>query len=131
MVLLAAAICSAPPALVPELTQAAASELDELRAACDAAVADLLRCNASRLVVVAAGTSTRTYSAAAPAGWHRLGVARAVPPLDLAVSTGEPLPLALTVGRWLLGAPLVLVSGALLLLLNRRRIRRWRADGKP
>lgn len=102
MVLLAAAICSAPPALVPELTQAAASELDELRAACDAAVADLLRCNASRLVVVAAGTSTRTFAADAPAGWHCLGVDLNVPSLGHVVSRGERLPLALTVGRWLL-----------------------------
>lgn len=100
--LLAAAICSAPPTLVPELTQAAAAELDELRAACDAAVADLLRCRASRLVVVAAGRSTRTFAADAPAGWHRLGVDIDVPPLGRVVSRGERLPLALTVGRWLL-----------------------------
>ena len=100
--LVAAAICPAAPALVPELTQGAFAELDDLRAACDGVVADLLDCNASRLVVVAAGTSTRTFAADAPAGWRRLGVARDVSPLDRAVSTGEPLPLALTVGRWLL-----------------------------
>ena len=100
--LLAAAICSAPPALVPELTQGAAAELDELRAACAAAVADLLRCRASRLVVLAAGTSTRSFAATAPAGFHRLGVDLDVPPLGHVVSRGERLPLSLTVGRWLL-----------------------------
>ena len=87
---------------MPELTQGAFAELDDVRAACDAAVTDLLRCNASRLVVVAAGTLTRTFAVDAPAGWHRLGVPRDVPPLGHAVSTGEPLPLALTLGRWLL-----------------------------
>ena len=101
--LVAAAICPAAPALVPELTRGACAELDDIRAACDVVVSDLLRCNASRLVVVAAGTSTRAFAAAAPAGWHRLGVPRSIPPLGPAVSTGEPLPLALTVGRWLLG----------------------------
>ena len=49
--LVAAAVCPHPPLLVPEVAGAAAPELDDLRAACDVAVARLLAAGLTDLVV--------------------------------------------------------------------------------
>ena len=54
MPLIGAAICPHPPLIVPELAAGAAAELDELRAACDQAVARLLPTEPDIICVVGA-----------------------------------------------------------------------------
>jgi len=105
-VIVAAALCPAPPVLVPAVSRGAAAELDALRAACDAALAEVLGVDADRLVVVAAGP-TGVHAATAAAGLGTVGVGFDVAPLPgsalgAVADRGAPLPLALTVGRWLL-----------------------------
>ncbi|TDC78819.1 hypothetical protein E1193_20045 [Micromonospora sp. KC606] len=103
MPLVAAAVCPHPPLIVPELAGAAAPELDGLRAACDAAIADLMDSGAHRIVVVGDGPESRTYHSPYRGSLARWGV-------DIEVSFGAgrpgyrpaPLPLSLTVGAWLL-----------------------------
>ncbi|GAA2381277.1 class III extradiol dioxygenase subunit B-like domain-containing protein [Dactylosporangium salmoneum] len=96
MSLVAAAVCPHPPLLVPEVAAGAAGELDDLRAACRAAVAHLANASVDSLIVV--GSDTRTVRRAAPFGgtlspWG----------IDLPVGdpSGEPLPLSLLIGAWL------------------------------
>jgi hypothetical protein len=94
--LVAAAVCPHPPLLVPELAAGAAVELDELRAACQAAVARVSAAAVDALVVV--GVDTTTVRRGAPYGgtFSAWGV-------DLAVGEpgGEPLPLSLLMAAWL------------------------------
>lgn len=59
--LVAAAVCPHPPLVVPEIAGSAAPELDDLRAACDAAVDRLWRSGARHLLIVGADRSTREY----------------------------------------------------------------------
>ena len=99
--LVAAALCPAPPVLVPAVSRAAAAELDDVRAACGLAVAELLRHEHARLLVVASGP-TRTFGTQAAADLSSVGVPLDVPPLTGPADDGPPLPLALAVGRWLL-----------------------------
>ncbi|GAA2714324.1 hypothetical protein ACFY2R_10735 [Micromonospora olivasterospora] len=113
MPLVAAAVCPHPPLIVPELAGAAAAELDELRAACDAAIARLHASGARRIVVV--GTGERTADLDLPyrgtfAPWGLPLEVRLGRHPDDVVGTDE-LPLSLLVGAWLLrrvrpGAPL-------------------------
>lgn len=84
--LTAAAVCPHPPLLVPELAAGAAAELDDLRAACAAAVDTLAPYDV--LYVVGADIGVRATSFA-PWG---VGV-----PVDVP----EPLPLAVLAGAWL------------------------------
>jgi hypothetical protein len=76
----------------------AAPELDALRAACDRAVGRLA--GADVLIVVGGGTQTRSYGPDAYASLKPYGLGWTSPrdPGDGA----EPLPLSLTIGRWLL-----------------------------
>jgi hypothetical protein len=53
--LVAAAICPNPPLILPELAAGAATELDDLRAACDTAIARLWTAGPDLVTVVAAG----------------------------------------------------------------------------
>jgi hypothetical protein len=119
--LVAAAVCPHPPLLVPEATgagtgtvgggsagtgaqagtgagdaESGAGEIVRLRAACDAAVADVLASRPDLLVVVGGGPRTADYPAQAAGGLRAYGV-------PFSVGRGEPvLPLSLTIGRWLL-----------------------------
>jgi hypothetical protein len=93
--LVAAAVCPHPPMLVPEVAAGAASELDDLRAACRAAVAHLNRAD----VIVVVGADVTTIRREPPFGgtlapW---GIDRRV-----GSPTAEPLPLSLLIGAWLL-----------------------------
>ena len=91
MPVIAAAVCPHPPLLVPEVASGAAPELDDLRAACLAAIEHLS--TAELLLVVGAGPSKR-YDGSA--GWS-FG-----PYGSPGVRAGEPvLPLSLAVGAWL------------------------------
>jgi hypothetical protein len=102
--LVAAAVCPHPPLIVPELAGAAAPELDDLRAACDAAVARLYASGARSIVVVGGGDRTADLDfpyrgSFAPWGLPlevRLGR------LPSGVVGTDGLPLSLLVGAWLL-----------------------------
>lgn len=96
MPVVTAAVCPHPPLLVPAVASGAASELDDLRAACLAAIGQLA--GADRLVVI--GSSDRTgieYDATAGGSFGPYGAPAA------RVGSGAPvLPLSLTMGTWLL-----------------------------
>ena len=102
--LVAAAVCPHPPLIVPELAGAAAPELDDLRAACDVAIARLYASGADSIVVM--GGDTRSADLDFPfrgtfAPWGlplevRLGH------LPDGRSGTDELPLSLLVGAWLL-----------------------------
>ncbi|MEU8261148.1 class III extradiol dioxygenase subunit B-like domain-containing protein [Micromonospora sp. NPDC048999] len=104
MPLVAAAVCPHPPLIVPELAGAAAGELDDLRAACDVAVARLYASGARRIVVVGAGDRTADLDFPYRGSFAPWGL-----PLEVrlgrlpsgAVGT-DGLPLSLLVGAWLL-----------------------------
>lgn len=102
MSLVAAAVCPHPPLIVPEVAGAAAPELDELRDACDAAVARLLAAEPATVVIVGAGAKRRSFGPGVRDSFARYGQ-------PLPVRLGDPrptgprrLPLSLLVGGWLL-----------------------------
>jgi hypothetical protein len=114
-VLVAAAVCPHPPALVPDVAAGAAPELDDLRAACDRAVESLVAAEPQLLVVVGGGQATRPHPSGSVGSFRPYGVDVTVvlgrDPID---DVGEPeLPLSLSVGAWLLGRarPTGTVSG--------------------
>ena len=100
------------PLLVPAVGVGASHELDHLRAGCMAALAEVLSPATQRVVVVGAGAKNRLYTEGS--GTLRgFGVDLDVdlsfalnvpgePPLPQAPGGGERLPLALTLGTWLL-----------------------------
>jgi hypothetical protein len=90
---IAAAVCPHPPLLVPEVASGAAPELDDLRAACLAAIDHLSP--AELLLVVGAGPSQR-YDGSAGGSFAAYGAPA------VRVGSGEPvLPLSLAIGAWL------------------------------
>ena len=95
-----AAFVPSAPLLVPAVASGAAAELDDLRAACLDAVRRALASAPQRVVILGAGPRTESY-AAGTASFRGFGVAYDVP-LDPAAPGGKPLPLALSVGAWLL-----------------------------
>ncbi|KIF07061.1 hypothetical protein PL81_04125, partial [Streptomyces sp. RSD-27] len=102
--LVAAAVCPAPPLLVPEVAAGAAAELDGARTACSDALAVLAASRPDLLVVVGAADEDQQgpYPQGSRGGFHGFGV-------DAEVRLGEgeegprPLPASLAVGAWLLG----------------------------
>jgi hypothetical protein len=97
-VLVAAAVCPHPPLLVPAVGSGAGPELDDLRAACDGAVARVLSAAADLVVVVGEAPAVGPYPEGAWGSLRGYGVHATV-----GRGAGEPsLPLSLTVGRWLL-----------------------------
>ncbi len=104
--LVAAALCPHPPLLVPQVAGSASAELDDCRAACAAALADLAAAAPDLLVVVGGGSGGRTHPTGARGSLRPFGV-----PLDVTLGPPRPeaeparplsLPLSLTVGAWLL-----------------------------
>lgn len=110
--LVAAAVCPHPPLIVPEIAGAAAPELDELRAACDAAVARLVSAGARTIVMVGADHRTRQLD-----GPYRGSFASWGAPIEVTAGQSahgdadqpahlgggtDRLPLSLLVGTWLL-----------------------------
>ena len=100
--LIAAAVCPHPPLLVPEATGAAGAgdpELDRLRAVCREAVAALLATAPDLIVVAGPAAHTAEYPPQAVASLREFGI-----PYPAAVPGPgtQSLPLALTVGKWLL-----------------------------
>ena len=96
--LVAAAVCPHPPLLVPGVGAGASGELDGLRAACDAAVADLLDAQADLVVAVGGAPAVGPFPVGAWGSLAPYGVT-----VPVGSGTGAPtLPLALTLARWLL-----------------------------
>jgi hypothetical protein len=104
----AAAVCPHPPVIVPEVAQGASADLETLRYACDTAVCQVVAAGPDVLVVVGSGPQTISYRCGASGSLAPYGVDMVVP---LAASElGSPaeapaaaaLPLALTIGAWLL-----------------------------
>ncbi|MEU8171180.1 class III extradiol dioxygenase subunit B-like domain-containing protein [Micromonospora sp. NPDC049004] len=102
MPLVAAAVCPHPPLLVPEVAGAAASELDDLRAACDLAVRRLLAADPDAVVLLGVGPSTGPIRPPASGSLQPWGVDLDVPLVPGQPDRGAVLPLSLTVGAWLL-----------------------------
>ncbi|MBB5112296.1 hypothetical protein FHU28_002135 [Micromonospora echinospora] len=102
MPLVAAAVCPHPPLIVPELAGAAAPELDDLRAAADAAVARLLAAEPEAILLVGGGPETVRFNAADWGSLRGFGLDRPVRLWKTSCSGGDRLPLSLTVGAWLL-----------------------------
>lgn len=106
--ILGAAFVPETPLLVPQVGQGAAPELDELRAACRAALATVAALS-ERICVVGSGPARREYPAGARGTLAGFGV-----PLTVALGgtanadanadadAAPTLPLSLTVGAWLL-----------------------------
>jgi hypothetical protein len=99
--LVAAAVCPHPPLIVPEIAGAAAPELDDLRAACDAAVARLVAVDPDEILLVGGGPKTEHFGYADVGSLRPYGVNRLVPLGKTAGSGAELLPLSLTIGAWL------------------------------
>lgn len=94
MPVISAAVCPHPPLLVPAVASGAAGELDDLRAACLAAVDHLSA--ADRLLVVGSGAG-REYDGSAGGSFGGYGAP------GVRVGTGDAvLPLSLAMGAWLI-----------------------------
>ena len=99
MPVVAAVVVPHPPAIIPQLTQRAATELRALRSASDAAVAALVTAVADVRYVVGPAGSTVRFDASAGGTFEPWGFALRV---GAAHPRGAPLPLSLAVGAWLL-----------------------------
>lgn len=99
--IVAAALCPAPPLLVSELA-GAGEVLPELRGACRAAVTELQASDPDVVAVVGAGETTRTWDPGAQLDLAAFapGAVAAMPGPGPAVS--RDLPAALGIGAWLL-----------------------------
>ncbi|GIJ20264.1 hypothetical protein [Micromonospora lutea] len=115
MPLVAAAVCPHPPLLVPEIAGAAASELDDLRTACDVAVARLLDSGAQSVLVIGAGDHRADLDFPFRGSFAPWGM-----PLEVRLGNHpdglvgtDHLPLSLLVGAWLLGRRSVAGTGGM------------------
>lgn len=98
--ILGAAFCPYPPAIVPEVAGAAAVELADLRSACTAAISQVFA-RGGQPVLLGAGAQSASHSPVCRGSLAGLGVA-------MEVHLGSPscggqldLPLSLTIGAWL------------------------------
>jgi hypothetical protein len=112
-VLAAIAFCPSPPLLVPALAAGAAAELDPLRTACDQAVGTLRAAGPDEIVVIGTGPATRWFppGATGTLAGYGVPVAARLPGPPPAGDLGSRLPLALTLGAWLLAGSGVPCSG--------------------
>lgn len=96
MPVVGAAVCPHPPLLVPEVGSAAAPELDDLRAACLAAIEHLS--TADRLLVLGSAPSAPiSYDGSAGGSFGAYGAS------SVRVGSGDAvLPLSLAMGGWLI-----------------------------
>jgi hypothetical protein len=98
--LVAAAVCPHPPMIVPEIAGAAASELDDLRAACRSAIDRLLAVKPDAMLVLGGAERARRYSYPYSGSFAPWGVETG---FTLGGGPGASVtPLALIVGGWLL-----------------------------
>ncbi|MGR6317997.1 class III extradiol dioxygenase subunit B-like domain-containing protein [Micromonospora soli] len=103
MPLVAAAVCPHPPLLVPEVAGAAAGELDDLRAAGDAALTRLFAAAPEVVLLVGGGPRSEVFRPADHGSLRGYGLDRPVPLWRQNCAGGERLPLSLTIGAWLVG----------------------------
>jgi hypothetical protein len=105
-----AVFCPHPPLLVPEVAQGAAPELDDLRAACRAAIRGQVAGD-TVILVIGSGGPRRRYGATARGSLAGYGV-----PLEIPLGSRAPgpvvLPPSLTVAAWLLRDALGVDCGA-------------------
>jgi hypothetical protein len=92
--------CPQAPVLVPDLAQGAAPELDDLRAACRAAIRRAVP-DGVRPVLIGAGPRAADYPRTARATFAGFGLPHEVPPASSDAGAAT-LPPALSVGAWLL-----------------------------
>jgi hypothetical protein len=94
------AFCPHPPVLIPEVAQGAALELDDLRAACRAAIRRVAVPD-TQILVIGAGDRSQFHWPTARGTLKGYGV-----DIEVALGSGDPgpleLPLSLTIGAWLL-----------------------------
>ena len=102
--LVSAAVCPHPPLLLPEVAAEGASELDDLRAACLAAVDAVRATEPELLVVVGTGDATRRHPGGTHGSFAPFGadLEVALPGTGPPAEDGDDLPLSLAVGAWLL-----------------------------
>ncbi|MDJ0381903.1 class III extradiol dioxygenase subunit B-like domain-containing protein [Streptomyces sp. G-G2] len=116
--LVAAAVCPAPPLLVPPVAAGAAGELADARTACSDALAVLAASRPDRLVVVGPADpgAGGPYPQGSRGGFHGFGVVSDVhlgrhphpaqhaaqDPAQARPDAGRPLPVSLAVAAWLL-----------------------------
>ncbi|MFD9305680.1 hypothetical protein ACFWCB_24010 [Streptomyces sp. NPDC060048] len=102
--LVAAAVCPAPPMLVPEVAAGAAAELADARTACSDALSVLAASRPDLLVVVGACDEERagSYPQGARGTFRGFGAGTEVT-LGEGGEGPRPLPAPLAVGAWLLG----------------------------
>ena len=100
--LVAAAVCPHPPLIVPEIAGAAAPELDDLRAACDAAVGRLLAAEPDVVFVVGGGPETTSLRAADYGSLRPYGLDRRIHLSKVDCAGGPRLPLSVQIGAWLM-----------------------------
>jgi hypothetical protein len=96
-VFVSAAVCPHPPLLVPEVAQQPAAELDDLRRACDEAVAAMLGALPEVVVVAGDGPQMHRYDETDGGTLRGLGV-----DVRAGGAGSDALPLAHTLGAWLL-----------------------------
>ncbi|SDY50011.1 hypothetical protein SAMN05444365_102451 [Micromonospora pattaloongensis] len=98
--LVAAAVCPQPPVIVPEIAGGAAAELDELRAACDAAIGRLLAAEPDAVIVLGGSDRTRRLAPGYRGTFRPWGSPVG---FELSGGAGEPVTTpSLLVGGWLL-----------------------------
>lgn len=100
--LVSAAILPQPPALVPELASGAAGELESVRAACAAAIDQVMLAGPDLVLLVGVGPERASFGPGAAGSFAGFGV-----PVQSALPGEAPdlsasLPLSLTVGAWLM-----------------------------
>jgi hypothetical protein len=101
--LTSAAIVPAAPVLVPEVAQGAAPETDDCRQAIDMALGEALSHGPHAVVVVGAGTGTRQHDGGSLGSLASVGVDLRTRLGDGLAHASKPgLPLALTLGAWML-----------------------------
>jgi hypothetical protein len=100
----AVAVCPHPPLLIPEIAAGGSAELDDLRAACVAAADRLLAAGADTVLVVGGGGSgqdTRRYPTSSAGTLAAYGTPEVRVDFGGDEPGGEPLPLPLLVGGWI------------------------------
>jgi hypothetical protein len=102
VLLVAAAVCPHPPMIVPEIAGAAAPELDDLRAACDAAIGRLVTARPDAILVLGSGPETTDFGPSDYGTFAPYGLDLRVYLQQVTCASRPVLPLSLTVGAWLL-----------------------------
>jgi hypothetical protein len=97
----AAAVCPHPPLLIPEIAAGGSAELDDLRAACVDAVGRLLAAGADTVLVVGGDRDTRRYPTGSAGTLAAYGTPEVRVDFGGDQPGGDPLPLPLLVGGWI------------------------------